>query len=91
MDVNQLVTMTALAAITIFQRLTVAVSTVNCYHQQFKLMQDTEAVRVGGRQMSRFVAHCYHKQDKCHDWHQTPNDCSSGGLMTVCTATLYGN
>jgi len=25
--------------------------------------RDTEAVRVGGKQMSRFVAHCYHKQD----------------------------
>jgi len=41
--------------------------------------------------MSRFVAHCYYKQDKCHDRHQTPNDCSSGNLITVCTATLYGN
>jgi len=28
---------------------------------------------------------------KCHDRHQTPNDCSSGGLMTVCTEISYGN
>ena len=33
--------------------------------------------------MSRFGAHCYYKQDR----HQTPNDCSSGCLMTC----LYGN
>jgi len=40
-----------------------------------------EAVRAGGRQMSRFVAHGYHKQDSVMAG--IPNDCSSGGLMTV--------
>ena len=48
-----------------FQRLTVAVSTVNCYHQQFKLMLRTG---YGGCSRGRqadvaVVTHCYHKQD----------------------------